>query len=44
MIKDLREDPRTHDKKENPITENVPITEDGRDFAERKFDKNKSLR
>ena len=28
----------------NLITEDVPLTEDGRDFAESKFGKNKSLR
>ena len=27
-IEDVREDRRTHDKKDNPITEDVPVTED----------------
>ena len=40
----MREDRRTHDKKENPITEDVHVTEDGRDFAENKSGKNNSLR
>ena len=37
-------DCRTYDKKEDSIIETVPITEDGRDFAENGFGKNKSLR
>ena len=43
-IEDVREDRRTHVKKENAIIEDVPLTEDGRDFPESKFGKNKSLR
>ena len=40
----MREARRNHDKKENPITEDVHVTEDGRDFVENKFGKNNSLR
>ena len=36
--------PETHDKKENLITKDVPLSEDDRGFAESKFGKSKSLR
>ena len=43
-IEVVREDQKTNDKKENPITEDLPLIEDGRDFAESKLGKNKYLR